>query len=249
MYRVKPGDTLRDVVERAGGLTHNSYLYASALTRVSARLAQEEQLQLSIARMQKELLSSYLSAQTLDASQGATGKAMEQQTQLGMQQGLLDKLSLAHPTGRIVLGMKPDASTTDDIPDFPLEDQDSFFVPPRLGTINVVGEVYNANTLRYQAKKRLSAYLNDTGGATRTADVKRIFLIRADGTVVSMHSNNSHWSSNFGNIALMPGDAIIVPPKLKTPGGFMDNLPAITQIISQTRHDRRRTQPDQVVEV
>ena len=234
VYRVKPGDTLRDVVERAGGLTHNSYLYASKLTRVSARLAQEEQLKLSIARMQKELLSSYLNAQSLDASQGATGKSAEQQTPLGMQQGLLDKLSLEHPTGRIVLDMKPDASTAKDIPDFPLEDQDSFFVPPRLATISVVGEVYNANTLRYQTKKRLSAYLNDTGGPTRTADVKRIFLIRADGTVISRHTSNSHWSSNFGNIALLPGDAIIVPPKLKSPGGFLDNLPAITQIISQT---------------
>jgi hypothetical protein len=35
-------------------------------------------------------------------------------------------------------------------------------------------------------------------------------------------------------MALMPGDAISVPPKLKAPGGFMEELPMITQIISQT---------------
>jgi hypothetical protein len=32
----------------------------------------------------------------------------------------------------------------------------------------------------------------------------------------------------------MPGDAIIVPPKLKGPGSFMQQLPFYTQLISQT---------------
>jgi hypothetical protein len=39
---------------------------------------------------------------------------------------------------------------------------------------------------------------------------------------------------NFENIVLMPGDAIIVPPKLKISDRFMEELPIITQIISQT---------------
>ena len=41
IYRVNPGETLRDVVKMAGGLTSHSYLYASIFTRVSTRLAQE----------------------------------------------------------------------------------------------------------------------------------------------------------------------------------------------------------------
>ena len=234
VYGVNPGDTLREVVERAGGLTQNSYLYASQLTRVSARHAEEEQLKLSIGRMQKEILSHYASAQNLNASQAANGKAADQQVQLGIEQGLLDKLSAEQPTGRVVLGIKPDAITAEDIPAFPLEDGDSFFVPPKLGTIQVIGEVYNENAFRYQIKKSLDAYLNDSGGATRLADVKRIFLIRADGTVVSRQSRSQRWSGNFAKLTLMPGDAIIVPPKLKAPGGFMEELPMITQIVSQT---------------
>ncbi len=76
--------------------------------------------------------------------------------------------------------------------------------------------------------------MNDTGGATRMADVKRVFLIRADGTVVSRQTHIGYWSGHFENIELMPGDAIIVPPKIKAPGGFLESLPAITQILSQT---------------
>jgi protein involved in polysaccharide export with SLBB domain len=237
VYRVKPGDTLRDVVERAGGLTAHSYLFASQLIRVSAKVVQQEKLDTEISRIERELTTHYANRSSVSlysSTGGANGMASEDEAKLGMEQSLLAKLSNVHATGRVVLGIKPDAKTVQDIPDFPLEDGDSFLVPPRLGTINVVGEVYNENTLRYQIKKRLSAYLNDTGGATRMADVKRIFLIRADGTVVSRQTNNSRWSGNFGNIALMPGDAIVVPPRLKTPGGFLENLPAITQILSQT---------------
>lgn len=235
VYRVSPGETLRDVVEHAGGLTAHSYLFASQLTRATTKAIQQEQLTLSINRLKKELSAQYANARasTVNSASG-TATASEDQSKLGMQQALISKLSTVQATGRVVLGIRPDANTVEDIPDFPLEDGDSFFIPPRLGTIQVVGEVYNENAFRYQADKHLSAYLNDSGGATRQADVKRIFLIRADGTVVSRQTHNNHWSGNFEKIPLMPGDAIIVPPKLKTPGGFLESLPAITQILSQT---------------
>jgi protein involved in polysaccharide export with SLBB domain len=57
-----------------------------------------------------------------------------------------------------------------DIPDFSLEDGDTFYIPPRLNTVQVAGSVYNANAFRHQPEKRLVAYLNDAGGATREAD-------------------------------------------------------------------------------
>jgi polysaccharide export outer membrane protein len=233
VYRVKPGETLRDLVERAGGLTSHSYLYASQLTRASARVIQQQILDIEINRIQKELSANYANKNSV-ASGGATGNASEDAAKMGMQQTFLAKLADVHATGRVVLGLESNAKTIQDIPDFPLEDGDSFFVPAMLATVNVVGEVYNANTFLYHPQKRLSAYLNDTGGATRIADVKRTFLIRADGTVVSRQTHIGYLSGNFENIVLMPGDSIIVPPKLKAPGGFLESLPAITQIVSQT---------------
>jgi protein involved in polysaccharide export with SLBB domain len=238
VYRVTPGDTLRDVVERAGGLTAHSYLYASQLTRASTRRVQEEQLRLSVGRMQKELVAQFANAATvpeaMSAAQPADGKGADRQLQLSLQQILVDRLSEAQPSGRVVLGIRPDARAAADIPDFPLEDGDSFYIPPRLGTVQVAGEVYNENAFRYQGGKQLQSYLEDSGGATRLADLRRIFLIRADGTVVSRQSYRGHWPASFARIALMPGDAIIVPPRLKAPGGFMEELPFLTQVLSQT---------------
>lgn len=228
VYRVNPGETLRDVVVRAGGLTSHSYLYASLLTRVSTRHAQEEQLRQSTEQMQRELISRYANATPQAGQTGA-----DQQTQLGMQQAALARLSSIKPTGRVVLAMKPDATTPADIPDFSLEDGDAFYIPPRLSTVQVAGAVYNANAFRHQPEKRLVSYLNDAGGATREADQKRIFVIRADGTVVSRQSHSSHVHGSFEKLRLLPGDAIIVPEKARVSSKFSDLLQA-TQLASQT---------------
>ena len=228
VYRVNPGETLRDLVARAGGLAPHSYLYASLLTRVSTRRAQEEQLRQSTEQMQRELISRYANATPQAGQTGA-----DQQAQLAMQQASLARLSSIRPTGRVVLDMKPDATTAADIPDFPLEDGDTFYVPPRLSTVQVVGAVYNANAFRHEPDKRLVAYLNDAGGATREADQKRIFVIRADGTVVSRQSRNNHLHGDFEKLRLLPGDAIVVPEKLKVSSKMNDFLQA-TQLASQT---------------
>ena len=228
VYRVNPGETLRDVVEAAGGLTPHSYLYASILTRVSTRHAQEEELRQATEQMQRELFARYANATPTTGQTGA-----DQQAQLTFQQTALARLASIKPTGRVVLEMKPDAATAADIPDFSLEDGDTFYVPPRLSTVQVAGSVYNANAFRHQPDKRLVAYLNDAGGATREADEKRIFVIHADGTVVSRQSRNDHSHGSFEKLKLLPGDAIVVPEKLKV-SSKMNNLLQATQFMSQT---------------
>ena len=228
VYRVNPGDTLRDVVEKAGGLTPHSYLYASIFTRVSARLAQEAQLRQSSEQMQRELVTKYANSAPQAGQSGA-----DQQAQLAMQQAALARLTSIRPTGRVVLDMKPEAATVADIPDFPLEDGDTYYIPPRLSTVEVAGAVYNANAFRFEPGERLISYLNDAGGATREADPKRMFVIRADGTVVSRQSRNSHSHGSYDNLKLLPGDAIIVPEKLRV-SSFMNNLLQATNLASQT---------------
>lgn len=229
VYRVEPGDTLRTVVELAGGLTPHSYLYASQLTRVSTRQAEEEQLRVSIAQMQREISSRYATASSMTSASAA-----DQQTTLNTQQAAIAQLGAVTPTGRIVLDMKPSASTVADIPSFPLEDGDSFYIPPKLSTVQVAGAVYNENAFRFQPRKHLSAYLNDAGGPTRQGDTRRIFLVRADGTVISRQSHGQFWHTDFESTVLLPGDAIIVPTKLKSPNNFLQQLPFWTQMVSQT---------------
>lgn len=229
VYRVRPGETLRQAVAQAGGITPHSYLYASELTRLSARRAEEQELKQSSEEMQRELASRYAAAPSRNADDTA-----QQQAQFSAQQALLAQLAAVHPTGRVVLDIQPNADSVADIPALPLEDGDVFYIPPKLSTVQVAGAVYNPNAFRYEPRKRLADYLEDAGGPTREADKRRIFLIRADGTVVSSQNHGQFWHDSFERTAVLPGDAIVVPTKLKAPGGFLQQLPFVTQILSQT---------------
>lgn len=227
IYRVEPGETLRNVVEKAGGLTGHSYLYASIFTRVSTRIAQEAQLRQSAEQMQRDLITKSANATPQNGQSMA-----DQQAQLSLQQAALARLTSIRPTGRVVLNLKSNSATAADIPDFPLEDGDAFYIPPQLSTVQVAGAVYNANAFRYVKGEQLNRYLNNAGGATRDADQKRTFVIRADGTVVSRQSRNIHSHGGFDHLLMLPGDAIIVPEKLRGASKLSDFIQA-TQFISQ----------------
>jgi protein involved in polysaccharide export with SLBB domain len=233
VYRMNPGETLRDVVERAGGLTPNSYLFAAEFKRLSTRDIQAKQLKSSVERMRAELEASN-NAASLPAAGAVQNVAMaESQTQMRAQERLLDLLANAEPSGRIVLGIKPGAKSVEDLPSMVVEDGDDVMIPATIASVQVTGEVYNPSSLRFQDGKRLVDYLHDSGGPNRTADESRMFVIRADGTVVARQNRHSSGSGSFEKMVLMPGDAIAVPPKLNKRNPIWDYVPAITQTLSQ----------------
>ena len=83
-----------------------------------------------------------------------------------------------------------------------------------------MGMVYNENTFLHHSGKHVSDYLEQAGGPTRDADESRIYLLRADGSVLSTKKSNSilsRFSSDYGGPygeELMPGDTIVVPELL-----------------------------------
>jgi protein involved in polysaccharide export with SLBB domain len=211
VYRVEPGETLRDAVKKAGGLSPHAYLFASELLRESTRKKREVRLQQMIQRMQREL-----------TARGATvqGNSPEEEQQerqrIQQQQALVARLEQMKPTGRIVLELKPMDNSLADVPAMPLEDGDRFFIPSKDDTVQVLGSVYNENSFRFRPGKPLSDYLNHAGGTTREGDKGRVFVIRADGSVVSRQQYNTIWSKRFDGMEVMPGDAIVVPERYRT---------------------------------
>jgi protein involved in polysaccharide export with SLBB domain len=177
--------------------------------------------------MQRELIARYTSGGPQTGQSSA-----DQQAQLAMRQTELARLTSIEPTGRVVLNLKPDATTAGDVPEFPLEDGDAFYIPPQQSTVQVAGAVYNANAFRYEPGERLIRYLNDAGGATRDADQRRTFVIRADGTVISRQSRNLRSRGSYENLKLLPGDTIVVPEKLKF-ASHLNEFLQTTQFMSQ----------------
>ncbi len=216
-YRIGPDETLRDLVAKAGGLAPHSYLYASKLTRDSLKAEQAEQIKEFAERESRELLAP--SNQRL----GLSGTPV---VDLESRRAYLELLTKVQPDGRVVLNLRPDANQVAEIPNIRLEDGDHYFIPTVPNTVDVLGAVYNQVSLSAEPNRRNRLYLDDAGGATRDADPKREFIIRANGMVVSRQN-----ASNFPKLPLYPGDALIVPPKMKSAFSLYD-FTNLTQFIS-----------------
>ncbi len=228
IYSVHPGEGLRELMQRAGGLTPNAYLFGSEFTRESTRLIQQarideyvQNLELQITRGTLAVAASSGSPQ--DVASGAAAQASGRE--------LIARLRLMRATGRIVLEFNTDGTGQQLVPDLPLEDGDRFVVPPVPSTINVVGAVYDQNSFLYQQARPSGAYLHLAGGPNRNADKKHSFIIRADGSVVSWSAANGLWGNTFEQLKMFPGDTIVVPEK-----GFSTTLRSViewSQLFSQ----------------
>ncbi|HHS49948.1 MAG TPA: hypothetical protein ENN07_02415, partial [candidate division Zixibacteria bacterium] len=107
--------------------------------------------------------------------------------------------------------------------DIVLEDGDSIFIPTTPTGVNVIGMVASNGTIRWVRGKRLNYYIDRAGGLTRNADAKGIRIVKANGKVVKA-------SLRTGNIE--PGDAIIVPQRIKRETDWMKTLGETVSIVS-----------------
>ncbi len=229
-YTALPGETLRHLVMRAGGLTPNAYLYGSEFTRQSTRILQQarideyiQQLNMQVQRGNLAVASSGVSS-SQDQSSAAAAQSSEQQ--------LIASLARIRATGRIVLEFQPKSTGVDSIPNLPLEDGDRFIVPSQPDNVNVVGAVYDQNSFLYAQRRRVRDYLQMAGGPNQDSDRKYSFVIRASGAVVSKTTTNGLWGNEFASLHVYPGDTIVVPEKTFKPSGLRTAL-EFTQIISQ----------------
>jgi len=213
VYSVQPGETLRHLVERAGGLTGNAYLYGSEFTRVSTRSVQQARIDEYVQSLSLAIQRNVVNLASSPVTQGlATGTVAQ-----NSEQSLLASLQRIRATGRIVLSLQPASSGVESLPDVTLEDGDRFVVPHLPATVNVVGAVYDQNSFLYAEGSRAGLYLHRAGGANKDADRRREFIIRADGEVVSRDTTNGPWGSEFNNLHIFPGDTIVVPEKILKP--------------------------------
>jgi polysaccharide export outer membrane protein len=221
IYSVQPGETLRHLLERAGGFTPDAYLYGSEFTRQSTRRVQQQRLNEFVDSIQAQIASQTAAANAHAVSALDTVAIQASNDQANQ---TVARLRRVQPIGRIVLELKPDSRGIDAIPDLPLEDGDRFVVPRVPSTVAVEGQVYSANAFVFVRGRRERDYLRQAGGPDRNADRKRMFILRADGSVFSRQYGNVEKATMF------PGDTIVVPPSLGR-SAILRDLVDISQVI------------------
>jgi polysaccharide export outer membrane protein len=227
IYQVKPGETLRQLIARAGGLTRDAYPFGAEFTRESVRADQQGRLDEIANRADQDLqrVGSERLARANTADEAAATRA-----QIEAQRTSITRIRSFRASGRMVLELRPEASVPSDFPDLPLEDGDRLYVPRRYSSVGVFGAVYNQSTFIYKPGKNIDDYLKQAGGPSRQADTGSTYVLRADGSVMSRRQAGMF--SGFGGRTLMPNDNVVVPEEFE-PSTWVKDLKDWSQIFFQ----------------
>ncbi len=233
IYAAHKRERLSSVVERAGGFTNGAYLKAAQFTRRSTQKAQQEAIDKLIDDLEVEV------AQKGQAVSGAIDREDVEANKLLLEarRSLITQLKKARAKGRVVIQLTSADQLKGSTADVLLEDGDRLEVPKKTNVVNVVGRVYNPTGVVYDpAKDTLGHYLKMVGGPTESADRDHVFLLKANGSVVTRENADGGFFST-GKQSLLstrvdPGDSIVVPEKLLDPR-LMKNAKDITQILFQ----------------
>jgi protein involved in polysaccharide export with SLBB domain len=221
-YRIRSGETLRQVLERAGGLTDAAFPEGAVFLRTSLREREQEQIDALVRRMEADLTT--LSLERLDT----TGAQALETGQL-----LLQQLREMEAVGRLVIDLDQlaaRASGVELVSDVELRDGDRLLVPKQAQEVTVIGETQQNTSHLFQPGLSRDDYIEMSGGLTRRADKKLIYVVRASGAVVT--GNQSRWFGRNRNTQIRPGDTIVVPLETDRirPLTFWTN---VTQILYQ----------------
>ncbi len=217
-YRIAPGETVGELLQRVGGLTPNGFASGAVFTRASVAEREERETERFIRELRRSAAASTL---TLEASSVDIAGIEE----------LVSSLRELPTRGRMVVDL-PRVLQGDPSADLVLQDGDEILVPPLTRSVTVVGEVQHPGTFRFQESFRYEDYLALGAGVTRRADVKRMYVLHANGEI-SRLGGRSWWRFELGDQSIRPGDTIIVPINTS----YRDTLEywkSITQIVYQT---------------
>ncbi len=222
-FGIQPGERLSSVLTRAGGYTPQAYPYGAVLMRREVREMEARNQMELITRMKAERL------QLKALPEADTDQKNAKLNALAQTDSTLSQLSNNPPIGRVVIHIQSDVSKWKDTPaDVALRDGDVLVIPKKANVVMVNGQVFNPTAISAQPGRSAKWYLSQAGGLTPIADKKGVFVIRADGSVISAKNNNeSWWSGDPLSAALRPGDMVIVPEKAPKIGGV--NWTAIMQ--------------------
>jgi protein involved in polysaccharide export with SLBB domain len=203
-YPIQRGETMRSLLTRAGGLTSMAYPQGSLFTREYLKERERQQIRVLTDRMRQDL-----STLALQSAQAGGQMATQASETLNIGQSLLKDLQAAEPVGRLVIDLdKVLAAKPDAISDLVLRNGDRLRIPKMPQEVTVIGEVQNATSHLYLPSLTRDDYLRMSGGATKKADDKRIYVVRASGSVDA--GGGSKWFKNSGG-DIRPGDTIVVP--------------------------------------
>ncbi len=215
-YTIRRGETLSNLLERAGGFSDFAATNAAVFTRQSIKKQEQQQLARLSTELRRDIASK--SFQSSVSSNTLTYDEMNK---------LLKDLANVDAVGRLVIDLPLIVNNEQSLV---LQDGDVLYVPSERDSISVIGEVNYSTSHLYREGISVDEYIDLSGGLKERAADDRIYIIKANGSVKIPNTGN--WFAVNNSNQLEPGDTIVVP----LDAGHMDKLTlwsTATQILYQ----------------
>jgi protein involved in polysaccharide export with SLBB domain len=218
-YPIKLGETLAQVLFRAGGLTKQAFSEGAVFSRESLKIKEQEQRERLIAQLESDVANLSIRAESQSEAQQAQAVASS----------LLVRLKTTELQGRLVLPSRAFSATNE--VSIEVRGGDRLLIPRIPYEVSVIGEVQFPTSHLYEKSLGWDDFIKRGGGFSANADKDRVFVVRANGSVLIKGGIGWFGGSGFGK-AMAVGDVIVVPINMEK-SRLMENIVNGTQIVYQ----------------
>ena len=194
-YTMAAGQTINDLIEKAGGYTENAYQFGAIYLNEDAKKINE---------LSKEILYQEFLDSIIAASQQNLGD-------LTPVVKLTEEIKNTAANGRVVINLLNDQSA--DL--YNIKEGDELFVPERNNVVYVYGEISSEGAVMYSDNQDVEYFVEKSGGYKKFADNESIYILHPNGESQLYRSKRSIFErSPKSEIRIYPGSIIFVPRAL-----------------------------------
>ena len=198
-YNMAAGETINDLIEKAGGVTENAYLFGGVYLNEEAE---------TINKKSKQLLYELFLDNILSMSEKSDGA---NPFDLSPIIGLAQELKKSEPNGRIVINLLDEDSLNLN----KVKDGDELIIPENNNVVYIYGEISSEGAVMFDQSKDLDFFVDKSGGFKKSADLSSIFILHPNGeSELYSKKRNIFESSPQNQIKIYPGSIIFVPRAL-----------------------------------
>jgi protein involved in polysaccharide export with SLBB domain len=196
-YTMAAGETIQDLVNKAGGFTDNAYPFGAVYENDDARLINKKAQDL----LYEEFLDNIIAISQLNIGQNFDLTPILQ---------LTEEIKNSKPSGRIVVDLLSEESNSF----LNIRSGDSLIIPERTNSVFVYGEVSSEGAIAYVPSKGVDYFVEKSGGYKRFADNESIYILHPNGETERYSKKRNLFANQPRDLNMYPGSVIFVPRKL-----------------------------------
>jgi len=199
-YVLAAGETLNDLIEKAGGLNFNAYLFGAVYLNEDAKKINQKSKDI----LYEEFLDNIISISQQNISENFDLTPIVR---------LTSEIKNTEPSGRIVVDLEN--SEIDEDQRVQVKEGDMLIIPEISNNVYVYGEISTEGSVMFSDGKDVDYFVDKSGGFKRFADVNSIYILHPNGESVRYKNRRSIFESQpKSEIKIYPGSIIFVPREL-----------------------------------